>query len=136
MERKHFFLLLLSFLFKDGATVGFEEQKDLAFKINAVYRGPRVSRDLISSFRKKFLVAKMLQFWGRYSTKVVSALLTLPSWVRFWHPQVNYESKRLKEKRPSMADWIAPIKRPSSQIERQVSTIIKSITGAFLPRGT
>ena len=57
MERKHFFLvlLLLTFLFKDGATVGLEEQKDLAFKINAVYRGPRVSRDLISGFRIKFL---------------------------------------------------------------------------------
>ena len=41
----------------------------------------------------------------------MSALLTLPSWVRFWHPQVNYESKRLKEKRPSIADWIAPIKK-------------------------
>ena len=69
MERKHFFLLLvlllLTFLFKDGATVGFEEQKDLAFKINAVYRGPRVRRDSLASFRIKFLVAKMLQCWRR-----------------------------------------------------------------------
>ena len=53
--RKFFGILLLSFSFKDGATVGFEEQRDLSFKINAVYRGPRVRSDKFVYLKNKIL---------------------------------------------------------------------------------